>query len=711
VASLGAMTPRQPEDPSRRHEDLPSGVGRFAWLRISAVCVVAVAIGAATTSGPVYVAPSAFAIVAGAAAVAVALVAEGRLAPWIAAGAAAFAGAAAGHLLARAGMPRVHDVLHLWGVWAYGRCVAEGSYWPLWTPYLGAGMPLLPFYGALNFLLALPGILMGLAPMGAWKLEMFLGHVLAALSLLGAARILGAGWGASALAAAAGAFAPWRLAVFGYRGSLGEANAFLFMPLTAAAALRLLRGASPAAAVVLVLGMTGLLLTHPISLFTLAIALVPAGAVWVATSDGPRHWDRALPLGLALAAAVGISAALWLPVVAEQRYTSVRATTADNPFYRYEEQGVPTSSLLARREWDRLRIAIPETTRRERGLEREQMPYYAGAALLLLGLTAGWWSQRKEAWALSAGALLAVALATSPAAHLLGGLPPFPTLRFPWRFLSPASVLCALAIGLGADAWLRSHAGRRWAIPLGLALAVLAWDGAPYTGAADRIPPYDGTVHWWERQPGATHWDASREPVPVRLPEGDVVLRVFNLELPPSDYRTPIDSFFPGYYEWLTPEVYRRYWSARDMTTLGEAGVRLHFAAGRRDPVEIRALPYASLERPGGAPLAITPGSVTRRPGRITVEARVPEEGATLLLREQAFPGWTARLDGSTRREPRSERGFIAVDLPPGAHHVELAYGFGTPARRAGLALSGITLAILAIVTFLRRRRTASART
>lgn len=706
------------------------GPARSAGARVAAVAVAAAAVALMTTSGAPYVPPSWLAIVLGASAVAAAVhfATAGRaprLVPWVSVIAALCAGIAAGHVLFRAGMPRVHDILHLWGIWAYGRCVSEGSLLPLWTPYLGAGMPVVLFYGALNFLLSLPGVLLGLAPMGAWKLEILTAHVLTSLSVLAAARLLGAGWGASAVAAVAGAFAPWRLAVFGYRGALGEANAFVFMPLAAAGALRLLRRPSLPPAIVFAAAVVGLILTHPISLFTLAISMIPAAGLWLAIPNGaqPREPDgRWTGLGpsrpmlgpvavvLAASAAAGVAAVAWLPVVAEQRYTAVRETTADNPFYRYDEQGVAPAALVRRGEWDRLLVSIPESARRERGGDAGQMPFYFGAVLAGLALASGWWSSRRDAWALSAGVLLPLVLSTATAAHLLGSLPPFPTLRFPFRFLSPATVIAALGVGLGADALLRRPGGRLRTAPLWIAIAALAWDGAPFTGAADWIAPYRGVVHWWEPKADAEHWDGSREAVPVDLPASAGVCRVFNLEMPPSDYRTAIDSFFPGYYEWLTPEIYRRYWSAKDATGLGAAGVRLYFSAARRDPVPIPGRPYASLEAAGGSRIPVEPARVTRAPGRVTVEVDAPPGGAVLVVLEQAFPGWTARVNGGETSVPASREGFLSVALPAGPAVVEFRFGLGTPAGRAGLAVSLLTIVAIAAGALVLLRGRASPR-
>jgi hypothetical protein len=76
------------------------------------------------------------------------------------------------------------------------------------------------------------------------------------------------------------------------------------------------------------------------------------------------------------------------------------------------------------------------------------------------------------------------------------------------------------------------------------------------------------------------------------------------------------------------------------------------------------------------------------------VRAVVPEPGARLVVREQAFPGWRARIDGAGATTPIDHRGFLALDLPPGDHAIVLRYGFGTWPRRLG-----ITLSLLALVS------------
>jgi hypothetical protein len=667
---------------------------------------IASAVAALSTSDVVYMPPSSVLLLAGVLIVAVSFIAGPRvrrLTTWIGAG---VIGAVAGQILFTPGMPRVHDLMHFWGIWAYGRCVQEGALYPLWMPYLGTGIPLFQFYGPLNFLLALPGILFGLTPVGAWKFELFTGHVVSALSIFAAARLIGLRRRAALFAAVALACAPWRLCVFNYRGALGEANAFLFMPLVIGAALRMLVTPSILTGTVLVLSVSALILTHTLSLFTVLLTLLPVLIVWELIHNRPDRLRRIVRFGVPWLLAAGLTAAWWVPVLIETPQTSIKETTADNADYAYSDQGVSPLKLFERRLWDRQRVSIPASARQQNGYEGQQMPFYTGAGLMLLGLSAWSWSGSKKSGALALGALAGLLLSTSLLSNLETLLPVLSPLRFPWRFLSPATVFAALALGVALDRLMRRPALIASVVFVALT-GMLAWDGAPYMGASDWVPPYTGTVHWYTDDPQWTHWDESMQAVPVILPEGSDPFRVRNLELPPSAYDTPIDSFYPGYYEWLTPTVYRQYWRSHNPAMLAEAGVRYGFVNSQRNPALWPARPYATLESDSKR-LPLVVELIARKPGRVAVTASVPAEGATLLVLEQAFPGWRVRVDGDSWHSPQTLRGFLAHDLPAGQHDIEFVYGNHTPARMTGLLVSGITLLGLFVLAFTLRRRSAN---
>jgi hypothetical protein len=320
---------------------------------------------------------------------------------------------------------------------------------------------------------------------------------------------------------------------------------------------------------------------------------------------------------------------------------------------------------------------------------------------MLLGLGAAWWGRRRDAWGLTGSILLGLALSTSTVAALTAWVPGFATIRFPWRFLSPTTVLAALAIALGVDAISRSFRGRGAAAAMTILVVCLVWDGAPYTGAADRIPPYDGTVHWYSTDPDWVHWGPSMRPAPVSLSPVQGVARVRNLTLPPSRYDANVDWFFPGYYEWFTPEIYNGYWKVKRRSAMIAAGVRYGFTNSRPSPSMWPALPYA---RWVAGDTTVMPDSVLRKPGRITVDLDAPATGGRLIVLEQWFPGWRIRIDDGEWGTPENKGGFMATGIDSGRHRVELSYGVGTPLRLGGLTVSLIALVAASIAAFRRGR-------
>ena len=659
-------------------------------LRLALVLAACGAAALATTRLAVHVPPSRLVLALAAIGAAAALLAPERHRRAAAIGSAAAVGLASAHVLLRAGMPQVHDVGHVWGLWAYARAVRAGSIVPMWIPDIGAGMPLLQFYGPVNFLLDLPGVLAGLAPVALWKEATAQAGVLSAIAALLGARLLGCGWRGASLAACAMAFSPWRLAVFHFRGALGEATAFVFAPLVAACCLRLLRGPSRPAAVTLAVATALLIPTHLITLFCLVILLAPA----VAIERGVRRVPATIAPALI---AAGIAAGWWLPALAEGKHTSLRMQTETHHYLIYDEHGLDPSDMAVRRAWDTLRPSIKRSDRAA-GQEGEQMPFYVGAVLFGAALTAPWWSRSHATWAPAAGTALSLALASAPVASAMTHLPLIHTIQFPWRFLSAGSIFAALAVGAGASALLDAEGAWKKLLPVYALPLLLVWDAGPYAGAAGWLPPYRGVTHWVLKE-GHT----PTEPFDVRMravpdpTHGAPLGRVCGLDLPPADRTTDVANFWLPYPEWTTPAFYRGFLASQDPRDFGEGGVSWYFFPRREAPVPIPAKPYATLLAAGRETAA---GPAARRPGRISLVADVPAGGARLIVRELAFPGWTARADG--RRVPldTTPLGFLSLVLPAGRHEVSLAYGRGTPARRAGVLVTSLTFLGLPLYVF-----------
>ena len=217
--------------------------------RLPIVLGLATVLAVAATRGDVHVPPDRIVLVLGAAAIGVLLLAPERLGRGAAVAVAILAGLASAHVLLRPGLPQVHDPDHVWGLWAYARAVRSGHPLPIWMPWLGAGMPLLQFYGPVSFLSSLPGVL---ARAGAGR------HLEADDGAGVRARRRSERWSGRGSRGRRGAArrsprARWRSRPGGsrssnYRGALGEAIAFACAPVVAGAAIAMWRAPSRRAA-------------------------------------------------------------------------------------------------------------------------------------------------------------------------------------------------------------------------------------------------------------------------------------------------------------------------------------------------------------------------------------------------------------------------------------------------------------------------------
>jgi len=119
-------------------------------------------------------------------------------------------------------------------------------------------------------------------------------------------------------------------------------------------------------------------------------------------------------------------------------------------------------------------------------------------------------------------------------------------------------------------------------------------------------------------------------------------------------------------------------------------------------------LPLIAMTFQPGAPSFNGPPSVVpftaRRPNgnHLVVDGTTPQPGL-LVIAEQFDPGWRARVDGKPARIVPADHLLMGVALPPGTHHVELAY---TPeVFRIGLFGSLVALGMLAALSASRPRQ------
>lgn len=227
------------------------------------------------------------------------------------------------------GLPHSADgALHLLRVAALDHQVRQGMLYPRWSPELfsGLGYPVFNFYGPLTYYLAELLHLLGLD---------FVAALIAAFALL----VLASGFGmyrlasdvlgvqqrwAALTAAVAYMVAPYLLTNVYVRGALAEVGAQAWLPWVFWSTRRLLTAARPAQYLLpAALTLGGLAITHNITLLLTPLALL--GYILALWQQSGRPAGRLGWMGAALAAAMGLSAFFWLPLIGER---SLLATAA-----------------------------------------------------------------------------------------------------------------------------------------------------------------------------------------------------------------------------------------------------------------------------------------------------------------------------------------------------------------------------------------------
>ena len=225
----------------------------------------------------------------------------------------------------------VDGMLHLLRVIALDHYFRHGVAYPRWTPLLarGYGYPVFNFYAPGTYYLALALQMAGLTQIDALLTATVLlillggyGMYLMALDLLAPAAPRLRPW-AALLAATAYMLSPYLLTNAYIRGGFAEVGGQALLPWVFWSIRRLLRADHPVPYVLAVaLSLGGLALSHNITLLFVA----PTALVYVIflgiRERSPRKIGWAL---LGLAAAAGVSAFFWLPVIAERGFLSPAA--------------------------------------------------------------------------------------------------------------------------------------------------------------------------------------------------------------------------------------------------------------------------------------------------------------------------------------------------------------------------------------------------
>jgi hypothetical protein len=536
-----------------------------------------------------------------------------------------------------------HDARHtVFFLTEFDSAVRDGVWYPGWATdqALGYGYPTFVFIPPLAYYTAEGFHLLGASKVAAVKCTWALATVGAGLAMYAYARYV-MGRQRGLLAAVVYVYVPYHLADIYVRADLAEYCAFLWMPLALLAFHRLIEGPTARRAALAGLTYGALWLTHnPTGLvFT---PLLAAYTLFRLLAQRGSWRDRIKQAGSALGAALlglGVAAALLLPNLFERAYIVQEQWVQAG--YDYALNFVYPAHFLSS-----LWGYAPGSPGAEGG-----MSHQLGTVPVMLAAVATVGSFRRLAREqalilfLAAATLLFVFLMTPASALLWEAVPLAALIQFPWRLLTLTSVTLAVLSGLATR------------------------DPQPI------VPGLSG---------GATHVTYHLIPILV------VVWASFPYTLPQY---TAIPDTAEG--PLLTIEFELEYTDMRGMTAWTE-----------EFPTDSPLVEQYQAGGPLVTAEALAPGATVDM-----IEARGASdelwvrsaEGTPLRFYTYYYPGWRVYVDGErlpdSELRPEPPYGLLALDIPPGEHHVLLRWG-DTPLRLAGkvLTLASLVLAVGLVV-------------
>lgn len=542
-------------------------------------------------------------------------------------------------------------LFHVYRVAALADAWRHGVLYPRLFPDFGFGygQAVLNFYAGLTYFPAAFLALVGVNPATAVELTIALGFVLAALAMYGFARSL---WGPTGAALAAIAYTcfPYHLADAYLRGAIPEHFAFIFPPLILWAATDAFRKERLLPPLLWgALAWAGLIFTHNLT----ALLMVPTWAFFVLILGvWTRRPRRLIAAAMAPALAVGLSAPLWLPFLAESRWVGLALGPSDGyqrhlaplallvqlqPLYRYRVQhGGAADHPLS---WLTAIVWLFVMVLCARRLLRPSLPFLAGEEGVVRSAAGTGPTARSAvlafALALVGASAFMITAVSAPIWRLLA--PILAHLQYPWRFLTLTALGFAIS-SAALPALLGQIGGRRLSRTSAIAPGLI--------GLALLVQP------------------------------------LFTIPNPPLP--------FPAADAW-TPD---RMW--REDAAAGQVGATW---TGEFLPLTVQEQRWA-LGRPtetahDGPPLTPRPSVRLARLGYDQVELEIAAAVAMSVRLHQFFlPVWQAWLnDRPLATRPTGELGLVTVDLPAGGR---LVLRFGpTP---AWLLATGV--ALLAALTW-----------
>jgi hypothetical protein len=549
---------------------------------------------------------------------------------------------------------------HVYRVAALAQAWQQGVLHPRLFPEFGFGygQAVLNFYAPLSYW---PGALfavLGIGPVMGVKLTIALAFVLSALAAYGFANSL---WGPAGgvLAAVAYTYFPYHLADAYLRGAVPEHFAFIAPPLILWAYTAAFRRERPTAPLLWgALVWAGLVYTHNLT----ALLMIPMVGVYLLVMAGwTRRWHRLVPALGTLLLALGMTAPLWLPFLAESSAVGIGL----GPSGGYIKHLAPLGRFVQLTPLYRFGL--------ERGGAVDHSLSWLTAALfvVVLALVVYRLIRRQPieaapvvgfSLALAATAAFMVTDASLPV--WLRMAPVVAQLQYPWRFMA--------LVDVGV---------------LGLAGAL---PGLLFAGEVDHDGPT--IVH------GRSAMTYGRWSFVVLLVAGLFILQALPL--------VPAEGLPLTNAEAWAPD---RMW--REDAEAGQVGATwtgefLPLTVGEQRWALGRPRPDAS----DGAPPDPLPEVQLNRMGYQSADLAISTQAPlTVRLHQFHLPGWLVRLDGNPAPAyPSGELGLVSVDLPAGDH--VLTFVFGRTRARAMAAVLALASAILWGVLAWRGRRSAPPR-
>lgn len=379
--------------------------------------------------------------------------------------------------LLRPGFFRVHDFVHAARVAELTRAASEG-HWPVrWSANFGTGygMPLFEFYAPLPFyvggLLWWSGV-----PMIAVLKVLWAGSSL--ITMLGG-YYLGKKWRdepTGLLTAAAVTLAPYRAVNLFVRGALSEAWGIMALPWLLLGTIKVARG-EKWGWLMIVLSLATLCLSHNL-MTILCVPLSVMFGVGVLVIEKPAAWwQRLLKMGASYVLGLALTIFYLVPAYFEKDFTKVSQIVGGyfdySLHFLYLRQFVKPGWGYGGSSWG------PE----------DGLSFFLGwgqwlGVVLSIILAVRWWEVRsKSSWRklllnqdllkyslvmLLTGVSIFMTLGRS--APIWQAVQPLQFVQFPWRWLGPASVFLALAVGSVAG-WLKT-ARQRWSYAIVVSLVI-----------------------------------------------------------------------------------------------------------------------------------------------------------------------------------------------------------------------------------------------